>query len=786
MAAGPSPPTRAGEPAARRARHPFRTILKVLAWFIGSILLLLTIAFGLLQTELGRGWVKDLVLGVLNDNFKGSFECAHIGGFLPFHATVEGFVIKDPEGNLVLSVAKVDADFAPLGLLDQKVRLSDIHVTQPVVNIFDDKNRVMFVRAFEPKVPSPPTEAPPWEVELEGIVLDQGLVAGLVPGQDLALEDIRVGLTLSVGMNGPSWRDLAVTAVPRGGSELALALRGGPVSLRSSGSLDGDMLHVDHLDFDGGPHHASASAQLYLPDLSPGAALGAPAHTPSTVELTRLHVEIAALPPPVRDFLGPGFVDAAGRGTLSRGEANVHASLLTPLGFVGVQVGGTVLPRLGEYAGTLWTFDTVIPAGLRERLPPAIQAARVDLALDFHGRGNPLSPAGDFVAEGDVWQRAPADSGHLELAFQRLHEDLSAPHGEGELAPPASFSLRVVGDAFGLQPWLGTAGQPDLAGELHGLWAEGTLSLPSASQPLSLSAMFAFDGAVRGLLATGATSQPLALSRVAAQGTMTWDGRRAPVGHVELDADGVAAEAATAGSLATALDLELDGDGHLHARGTLRAVDLERLDLHAAAVDVPFDLTLVDGLPTGDIGGIIVSGRYGAHEIDRAETSLHVVREGSGLRVYGDVALNGLAVDHGAERVGDAELAIDLRLAATDPLDPMVVPSHGTVRGTLANVRAGPRSARQLDVDLRVDAYPAWAVRWRSPAPSAAAPSPRPRPPWRAPTRVNLTLRGADVQGSATIDAGDALVLVLPPAGGRRFNTVHVEARTLGGATGSR
>ncbi len=82
---------------------------KTIAWLVGIVPVLLIAVLVLLQTTPGRELVRDLVVDVLNDVLEGRIEIDRIGGLLPFTAEVEGFRVRDPDGLLVLSVAKVSA-----------------------------------------------------------------------------------------------------------------------------------------------------------------------------------------------------------------------------------------------------------------------------------------------------------------------------------------------------------------------------------------------------------------------------------------------------------------------------------------------------------------------------------------------------------------------------------------------------------------------------------------------------------------------------------------------------
>ncbi|MCC6624565.1 MAG: translocation/assembly module TamB domain-containing protein [Deltaproteobacteria bacterium] len=754
-----------------------KVLLKILLWTIVSIVGLVLLVFALLQTDFGRGLVKDIALDALNGGIQGKVEVERLGGTLPFDVTLEGVVIRDPEGRVALSIAEVTADFHPLDLLSSRVHLSDIHVTRPVVRLFDEAGGMMLARAMSPRTITEDDTPSPWLVELEGIRLDAGQLEALVPGQDLALTELAIDLTLGVGPApwGPRWHDLRLTATAGGDSPLARAL-GGRMTVATQGGLRGQTLVVERLDVVAGAHSLEGHGELDLaPDPEVVGALPR-----GTFVLGELRVDLASLPAELVQALPvtAGRVEGGGELRLSARGIGAALSLATPHGFVVIDAAAELVPTLGAYDATVRVFDARAPREAAWRLPAAIYDSRVDVTVVASGFGDPLGPGGTFLVDVEALPedaRRGHDLGRLTVSAERARADDPG-------APPV-IGFVAAGWGFELQPWLGLAGQPDLAGALQGVWAEGSVTLPPAPAHPAIAATFALDGRVAGAIAAGATPLPLSSPLVGALGSVRWEGA-APFGHVELTVTDLEAEQASAGLVVTSVEL---GDPatpeRISARGVVRAVEVARLDAQAGMLEVPFDLALVDGLPIGDVGLVALHARAASHAVDRAFADLHVARDGPGLRVHGDARVTGLAIAGGAHRVGTAQLGIDYRLAATAPLDPLSVPSRGAVRGTLTQLRSGERAVAEAVVDLRLAAPDGLAGALHVSGTSGLAGVATPEVTARAAdVTLDLTLAGDTIAGRAEVTAGDLTLPMLPAtdgtgAAGRALRTATVEVR---------
>ena len=231
-----------GDEPKKKKRGFFRGLLKFLLWTVAIVLLLVVGVFVFLQTRPGKDLVRDIVLGVLNDTFRGRIEVDEIGGFLPFDAELIGVRAYDPEGKIVLNVERVTADFHPFGLLDSRIHLSDVKVEQPTVAIFDAQDRMALLRAFEPRIPSTDDSPMPWVVEFERVQLVEGRLDGIVPGEDFALTELQLDVSLGLSAEGLQWPKVEVRGRPVGTSELVAMVGGdsqeaGLIVIRTSGGL---------------------------------------------------------------------------------------------------------------------------------------------------------------------------------------------------------------------------------------------------------------------------------------------------------------------------------------------------------------------------------------------------------------------------------------------------------------------------------------------------------------------------------------------------------------------
>ncbi len=699
----------------KRRRRPFILALKILLWTIVSLIVLVLLVFGFLQTEPGRNLVRDITVDVLNGALKGRVEVDRIGGFLPFDARVEGFRVFDPDGRKVLSVASVTADFHPWDLLDNKVRLSNVVVERPEVMIFDEDNSLALLRAFEPRDPSPDTTASPWLIAFEGIRLDQGTVERILPGpQDLSLADLRLDLTLALGPEGLEWPLLALRGTPTGNSELAEII-GGELIIATRGGISDGGVRIEALEVDVGGHRLHANGFIGLGGEAP------PGSAPVEVKLdiSALRIDLSRLPAGLRERLvTQGIADPESKsGTLSgsgavalarNGAVRLDLGFDLPLGLVNLAVGGdidfaaaTAETMIGDWAASLHLVDGLLPSSIADQLPVGARGKRVELIVKADGRRIPPGRGGDggrLHVELEVFETTidVEGEGYLSTVVDRVADD------PGDQAPTFLVSTHLA--ELGLQPWLELVGEPALIGEVKNLQLEGRIALPADGLP-RVAALASFQTSVDGTLR--AVDPPVALraSNVEARASVRWEGVGVPTGRLDLEGTGLGFDIGAAESVSMGFDLIEDG-GKLSVVGTLTAVKAAWGDVSVGRVEVPISLGLDElmrgELPAGRVRWTANNLRAGARSVASTSGDLTVAPERGGLRVRGAVVTGEARVD-AQTSVGSADLKVDVWLAPAAEA-PVGGPISGRIDGTVARLRQGANRVESVElIGLVVD-----------------------------------------------------------------------------------
>jgi translocation and assembly module TamB len=149
-----------------------------------------------LQLPLAGLVAVETATALLNREIRGELEIGTLQNVSFEKLVARDVVIRDPRGREVIRVGRVAAWPDWTALWDGVIRIDrararhgevTLHVSGP------EDGSVSIVDAFTPVEPSPPDAEPPPRVVVDGIVLDDVLVHGDVPGyEDLRIEDLHV------------------------------------------------------------------------------------------------------------------------------------------------------------------------------------------------------------------------------------------------------------------------------------------------------------------------------------------------------------------------------------------------------------------------------------------------------------------------------------------------------------------------------------------------------------------------------------------------------------------
>lgn len=740
-ASPPSPGLRATPaPSPRRPRRPFRFALKLLAWLVAILTLLLLLAFAFLQTGPGRDFAKGIALDALNGTFRGHFSIDEIAGTLPFDVELRGVRITDPDGVLVIGVESLRADFAPLALLSAEVRVSNVEAEGATVAFFDDQKRIALLRAFELRTPPVPTAVPsPWQVHLEGIHVTRGTLERLVPAapaEALALAPLEIALTLRIADGGLAWSNLTVTAVPRGDSRIARALRSpdapmGAILVVSDGVLGASAVTVERLQIQAGPHAVSLAGHIALVGLG-----SRPDAARLTIDDLRLDVAaLGAFVPSLAAFTdevrGSGFL------ALDEGRASLALEVSSADARVSVHGDGRFLGTDGLFSDQITLGAWQLGVSLSGRVPVAALAAGwsdallgsgVDVQVTLRGTDTPFAPRAEFAAEVRLDEFVAAPGAASSAVGARLEATIVREPSARDADPPI-FIAHVHSDAFDLARWAALAGQPALAGTLDALdaqvlvtWAPGAVPIIAANTTFALTAA--------GRVDLGDHEEPVTLDTSRGAAMFAWDGVGQPTGHLDLSAGALAFDGFRAGSAtltADALDPTVDGAWQLRAEADVQAFHAQaqalrsRDDVSVDALHLVADATrgARPWLPNAHVRVELAGAHRGSESLARGALTLHVrdVSPPSFDPHHGRAEVHVEARPAGFRSGSELALAladltfdgvVDLAPDAPEPVGAV----RGSLRGTLDALRIGPRRIDQADLDLTFQTPAALSAPW--------------------------------------------------------------------------
>lgn len=724
-------------------RPLWRRILKWsavgLASLVGLVVLLVSAVLLLLHTDWGRAQAVRIGLSFLNDSIRGSVHVERLEGSVLDELAVVGAEIRDPEGNVVASVARIEVGWDPFALIDGRVVVHRVDVQEPRFVVNDEEGRVGVARAFEAVEPSspeppPPSEEPsPWVILVERLTIDGGAVA-MDPSPDApGVRDLTLDVAVRFGGGRLRWEGLELAATPTG-------VPVGGISVLTSGELLEGRVVIDTLRA-----RVGESVVVLRGSAGPFDDLRA------DVRLERLTAnldELAALFPGLPLM---GEVDV--EGTVQGGEDEAVADL---------EIGGS-LGRIvihGEAARTegealQWELTLIgrdlTPGAVVEGVEPRLVAD-----LDLRAGGRDVPPDGRAALSLDVLrlEGLPAPPTPVRIAARMDGPDA---HVTVRSSGDGAEHIELVADASvaGLQGEGPPHGRATATWDIRGLdlrLVGGIVGMPHLR-----GEVLALRGGARGVRTAEGDLALDAAIHVHAQGLRLPEAEGARAASLRLDA----AATWAGGEPQASLDVEVRG-----ARGADASVGLARVSAHAGAADgvaaqglvhvrdaawggrafvesvtVPFDLYAPWGVleqpperpPVGHVAARLQGARFEDSAVaslaadfvveregqgERASGTLHVERARSGqnavarldgtvtarrdgetgrIRAETDLTAGGIAA--GGARVGAVELAAS---ALVQP-DVPIVSADGTVEVRRVRTEQADIADATADFDLRVD-----------------------------------------------------------------------------------
>jgi len=138
------------------------------------------IAAGLLFSPIGGRWVKGKLLEAANNSLEGTLQLDTLELAPGGRIHLRGVRLLDPSGHRVASADRVDAHVQLFELLRKRIRIRQLVLTQPHLEIHSDPNGQSNLSAAiasrAPPAPTKPSTPMSWTIELDDVSLVQGRV----------------------------------------------------------------------------------------------------------------------------------------------------------------------------------------------------------------------------------------------------------------------------------------------------------------------------------------------------------------------------------------------------------------------------------------------------------------------------------------------------------------------------------------------------------------------------------------------------------------------------------
>ena len=161
--------------ASRKRR---RRVLVVVLLLLGLPLLLVSGAWIFVQSSAGEALIKDKLLGAVGGVLAGKVEARQVE-LTGHHVVLTGVQLFTPEGELVASIERLEADVELAALTRQRLHLENVKVQAPRLLLKEDERGWNLLRAVALKNPSPAAAAATaptaWKLQFDGVELAEGL-----------------------------------------------------------------------------------------------------------------------------------------------------------------------------------------------------------------------------------------------------------------------------------------------------------------------------------------------------------------------------------------------------------------------------------------------------------------------------------------------------------------------------------------------------------------------------------------------------------------------------------
>lgn len=145
---------------------------------IGTIFVLLPIVvIGVIQTGMFKDWLRGFAVEQANTSLNATLEIDEISGSLLGSLVIEGARLKGPDGELLASIERAEADYEIWDALSGELEIDELMVEGASVRLVQDAQGLNFARIVKPTPDEPETPPPDFRIILPDIRLTNSTVS---------------------------------------------------------------------------------------------------------------------------------------------------------------------------------------------------------------------------------------------------------------------------------------------------------------------------------------------------------------------------------------------------------------------------------------------------------------------------------------------------------------------------------------------------------------------------------------------------------------------------------
>ena len=179
----------------KKSVHFLKKTLRILLWFVGSIIALLLLITILIQIPSIQNYAKDKAVSYLHKKIKTKVSLDYISIKFPKDVVLEGFYFEDQKKDTLLAGKRLEVDVDLFKLISSELEINSVSLENTTANIYRNKQGVFnfdyIIKAFDSNEPKDPNSKP-FKISVVDVNLDN---INFNFKDDFAKNDVKVKLT---------------------------------------------------------------------------------------------------------------------------------------------------------------------------------------------------------------------------------------------------------------------------------------------------------------------------------------------------------------------------------------------------------------------------------------------------------------------------------------------------------------------------------------------------------------------------------------------------------------